>query len=165
MGDSKKQAKYMTAGVLCASRRWFLAWLGAGLAALAMPRPLWSLEDVGSAYRETIDVLTMLHRGEVESRLLYHAYEAQALKEGHAHIAHLFAAMAESEFVHEQRFREILATLGVQVNASMIQPKIGVGSTKENLKYATEVELSEIDIHYPEAGCVLPDLWFFGKLV
>jgi len=150
MADTTKQAKHKTAGVVHSTRRRFLGWVGAGLAAWAIPRQLWSEENIASAYRETIEVLTMLHRGEVESRLLYHGYEKQALKEGHDHIAHLFAAMAESEFIHEQRFSEILARLGVPVDTSIIQPKIRVGSTKENLKYATEVELSEIDIHYPE---------------
>jgi len=91
----------------------------------------------------------MLHQGEVESRLLYNAYKKQAIKEGYIHIAHLFAAMADSESVHEQRFRKILAKLGVQVTTAT-EPKLHIGNTKENLKYATEVELAEIDVHYPQ---------------
>jgi rubrerythrin len=146
MSDIANHPKNLT---MPTSRRRFLYWLGAGLAALAIPRPLWAIENLTSTYRETISVLTMLHQGEVESRLLYNAYAEQALKEGHAHIAHLFAAMANSELVHEQRFSQILAKLGAQV-ATYNKPNIKIGSTKENLNYATNVELAEIDIHYPE---------------
>jgi len=131
------------------SRRRFLVWIGAGLAALAIPRPLWAVGDPKTTYRETIAVLTMLYHGEVESHRRYDAYKKQALKDGHVNIAHLFAAMADSESVHEKRFSEILARLGVQVETTSV-PDIQVGSTKENLKYATDIELSEIDVRYPE---------------
>ena len=139
----------MTERVVSRTRRRFLNWIGAGLAVLAMPRPLWSVQDPASAYRETIAVLTMLYHGEVESRRRYKAYEKQALKDGHANIAHLFAAMADSESVHEKRFSELLAKLGVQVQPDTAT-ELKVGSTKDNLKYATQVELAEIDVHYPE---------------
>ncbi|MDQ6982398.1 MAG: rubrerythrin family protein [Mariprofundus sp.] len=148
MRNAAKYSISQTSNVVATSRRRFLVWIGAGLAALAIPRPLWSVEDPKTAYRETIAVLTMLYHGEVESHRRYDAYKKQALKDGHVNIAHLFAAMADSESVHEKRFSEILAKLGVQVEST--NQSIQVGSTKENLKYATDVELSEIDVNYPK---------------
>lgn len=131
------------------SRRRFLGWMGSGLATLCMPRLLWSSEAKQATYPETIAVLTRLYYGEVESHLRYKAYEKQALKEGHVNIAHLFAATAESEAVHAKRFHEILSKLGAAPDQRPPEP-FKVGSTKENLKYATDVELAEIDVHYPE---------------
>ncbi|WP_238701082.1 rubrerythrin family protein [Mariprofundus erugo] len=135
------------------SRRMFLAWLGIGLASLALPVPLWAMDDGRRTYQETITVLSGLYRGEVESHLRYKAYEARALQEGHANIAHLFAATADSEAIHAQRFSEILARLGVVVvPAEQLAGELAfhVGSTKENLRQATEVELAEIDVRYPQ---------------
>jgi len=131
------------------TRRRLLGWIGAGLAALALPRPLWSIENPQASYRETIAVLTMLYHGEIESFRRYKAYERQALQEGLVNITHLFAATADSEAVHARRFREILEKLGA-APAPLSDAPIRVGSNKENLKYATDVELAEIDIHYPE---------------
>lgn len=148
MRDATKHSVCRATRLVSGSRRRFLVWIGAGLAALAIPRPLWSVEDPKASCRETIDVLTMLYHGEVESHRRYEAYKTQALKEGHVNIAHLFAAMSDSESTHAKRFSEILAKLGVQVEAA--SQDIQVGSTKENLKYATDVELSEIDVNYPK---------------
>lgn len=130
-----------------------LGWIGAGLAALALPRPLWAVTDPKSDYRETIAVLSLLYRAEVASHLRYKAYERQALKEGHVNIAYLFTATAASEWVHATRFREILNKLGVQPESPEQLAEhlpITVGTTKENLRYATDVELAEIDIRYPQ---------------
>ena len=151
MGDTGKNTTTKTIHTLTlhASRRRFLAWIGAGLTALAIPRPLWSVENPGSAYSETIAVLTKLYHGEVESHRRYKAYEKQALKEGHSNIAHLFAATADSEAIHAKRFNEILTKLGAPPETGSAS-HFKVGSTKENLKYATDVELAEIDTHYPE---------------
>ncbi|MFQ5345491.1 MAG: rubrerythrin family protein [Mariprofundus sp.] len=148
MKHAAKHSISLAAEAVNGSRRRFLTWVGTGLAALAIPRPLWSFEDPQASYRETIDVLTMLYHGEVESHKRYEAYKKQALKEDYANIAHLFAAMSDSELTHAKRFSEILSKLGVQVED--IDHDIQVGSTKENLKYATDVELSEIDVNYPK---------------
>jgi len=131
-----------------ASRRRFLGWIGAGLAALCIPRPLWAA-TAPPAYSETIAVLTILYRGEVESHRRYKAFEQQAIKDGHANIAHLFAATADSESIHAKRFREILTSLGAPP-ADVPPTHFSVGSTRENLKFATDVELAEIDVRYPE---------------
>jgi len=149
MRDAVEDSVSRAISVAGTSRRRFLGWIGAGLAALAIPRPLWAVENPKSSYSETIAVLTMLHRGEMESHLRYKAYEKQALKEGHANIALLFAATADSELVHTKRFSEILTKLGAQPGVDF-DPDIKVGSTRVNLKYATDVELAEIDVRYPK---------------
>ncbi|MDX8405485.1 MAG: rubrerythrin family protein [Mariprofundus sp.] len=135
------------------SRRRFLGWVGVGLAVLAIPRPLWAVADPKISYRETIAVLQMLYRGEVEAMLRYEACQAQALKEGHENIAHLFAAISASESVHAAHFSKLLVSMDVQVDSPEVVAAtmdLKVGSTKENLRYATDVELSEIDVHYPQ---------------
>jgi len=149
MNDTVEHSIDSVALAFHVSRRRFLGWIGAGLAALAIPRPLWAIETPSSAHRETITVLNMLYRGEVESHRRYKAFERQALKDDHANIAHLFAATADSEAIHAKRFSEILISLGAPP-AAIPDTAFQVGSTKENLKYATDVELAEIDVHYPE---------------
>lgn len=149
MRNAAKYSITQASNVVNGSRRRFLIWIGAGLAALAIPRPLWSVEDPKVSYRETIAVLTGLFHAEVESSRRYRAYEKQALKEGHVNIAHMFAATGNSEDIHAKRFSEILAKLGVKVETASDQD-FQIGSTKENLKYATDVELAEIDDRYPE---------------
>jgi len=153
MANAVERSNQLAATTFWASRRRFLGWIGAGLAALAIPRPLWAVTDPKATYSETIAVLSVLYRAEVGSHLRYKAYETQAMKDGHVNIAHLFAATADSESVHATRFREILSKLGVQVETPeqlATQLQITSGTTKDNLKYATDVELSEIDVRYPE---------------
>jgi len=153
MNKAAEHSDSLVAKAVNASRRRFLGWLGTGLAALAIPRPLWAVEDPQLSYRETIAVLQMLYRGEVESRLRYNAYEAQALKDGYADIALMFAAIAASESVHAKNFSDLLARMGVETESPEALARtidLAVGSTKENLRYATDVELAEIDLRYPQ---------------
>ncbi len=153
MSEPAEYSDPPAANAVAVSRRLFLGWVGAALAALALPRPLWSVEDPASAYKETIAVLQMLYRGEIEANLRYKAFEARALKEGHVNIAHMFAAIAASEAVHADHFSGLLVKLGVQPDSPEAlagQLHITTASTKENLRYATDVELAEIDVRYPE---------------
>jgi len=137
------------------SRRLFLSRAAALFAAagsmLTMPQSVWALDQQPTTYTQTIAVLSLLYRGEVEAMLRYKRYQLQALKEGHVNIAHLFAAIAASESVHMKNFSGLLQSLGVNVpSASADRFDIRVGTTRENLRYATDVELSEIDVHYPQ---------------
>jgi len=153
MSDAVEYSDSPAAKAAAVSRRRFLGWIGIGLAALTIPRPLWAVTDPQTSYSETIAVLQMLYRGEVESRLRYNAFEAQAVKDGHVNIAHMFAAIAASESVHARHFSELLARMGVQVESADVvsaQLNLSVGTTKENLRYATNVELAEIDTRYPQ---------------
>lgn len=104
--------------------------------------------DASKQYPETIAVLSLLYASEVKAGYRYQLYAKAALDEGHDNIAHLLTAMAASEAVHAKSFRYILSLLSVQ------PPDVDLGAinaskTKSNLKYATEVELSEIDDEYP----------------
>jgi len=122
----------------------------AGMVALfcCLPRTLYGAV-AAQWYRETIDVLQMTYANEFMSRERYLAFAQQALKEGHANIAHLFAALAASEAVHARNYRKILQALGVKA----VKPDVSaikVDTTRDNLRYAAEDELAEVDKLYPE---------------
>jgi len=153
MSDAAEHSDSPAAKAAAVSRRRFLGWVGIGLAALAIPRPLWAVTDPQVSYSETIAVLKLLYSGEVESGLRYNAFEARALKDGHVNIAHMFAAIAASEAVHARHFSELLVRMGIEVeppDAIAAQLDLSAGTTKENLRYATNVELAEIDTRYPQ---------------
>ena len=100
-------------------------------------------------YPETIAVLQTLYGNEVRARHRYQLFSATAKADGHTNIAHLFKSIAASEAVHERNFSRILESLGAKVpeiDLSTIKASI----TQDNLKYATNVELSEIDKEYPQ---------------
>lgn len=108
-------------------------------------------EEVAAAqtYTETIAVLQKLYASEVRAREHYRAFTDIALQEGHINIAHMFKAIAASEHVHAKNFKRILKTLGATIY-DIDLTSIKVSTTKKNLRYTTEVELSEIDTEYPE---------------
>ncbi|MFC1542781.1 rubrerythrin family protein [Pseudomonadota bacterium] len=105
-------------------------------------------EAADKPYTETVAVLEVLYESEIHARDHYLAFADVALKEGHANIAHLFKAIADSEQVHADNFRRILKRLDVEVPEAEPVP-IELSTTRENLKYATKIELSEIDRQYP----------------
>ncbi|MES0371663.1 MAG: rubrerythrin family protein, partial [Mariprofundaceae bacterium] len=121
----------------------------ATLFALISNIPLVQAEEAAKkAYPETVAVLQMLHVSEIRARDHYLAFADKALKEGHTNIAHLFIAIADSEKVHAGNFRRILKGFGVQP-AGVKPASVEVSTTKNNLKYATKIELAEIDKDYP----------------
>jgi len=127
------------------------AWLlfVAVLFALIGNIPLLQAEEVPEKpYTETIAVLQVVYESEIHARDHYLAFADVALKEGNTNIAHLFIAIADSEKVHAGNFRRILKSLGVEL-PEVLPVDIEVSTTKENLKYATKIELSEIDRQYP----------------
>lgn len=99
-------------------------------------------------YPETVAVLQMLHGSEVRAQTRYLIFADVALAEGHKPVAHMFRALADSESVHANNFKRILGTLGVSTHP-VDTTSIKAGSTKKNLRYATDVELAEIDKEYP----------------
>ncbi len=105
-------------------------------------------EKALSQYPETIAVLSMLYESEVKAGYRYQLYAKAALREGHDNIAHMLTAMAASEAVHAKSFKYMLSLMGV-VPAKVDLSAINAAKTKDNLKFATEVELSEIDKEYP----------------
>ena len=107
-----------------------------------------ALSAAEASYAETIAVLQTLYRNEVLAHHRYLAFADAALHEGHRNIAHMFSALADSEDVHARNFKRILLSLN-SPPADVAVADIHAGSTQENLKYATDVELAEIDREYP----------------
>ena len=99
-------------------------------------------------YPETVAVLQLLYDSEVKAGYRYELYAKAAAQEGYDNIAHMLTAMAASEAVHAKSYLFILKSLDVEpplVDTESIKP----ATTQANLKFATEVELSEIDKEYP----------------
>jgi len=124
-------------------------WFIAALIAISGNIPsLQAVESQKQQYSETIAVLQMLHAAEVRAQQRYISFSRVAITDGHINIAHLFNALAASEAIHARNFKRILATLGIKA-ASIDLSSIKASTTQKNLKFATQVELSEIDVEYP----------------
>ena len=102
-----------------------------------------------SRYPETAAVLQALYLDEMKAHFTYLAFARKALSEDYPNIAHLFVSLAISESIHALNFKQLLTEMKVEVK-EMVKPEIEVSSTKKNLKYATQVELKEIDKRYPQ---------------
>jgi rubrerythrin len=102
-----------------------------------------------SEYNETIFVLQTLYQDEMQAVHNYRAYAQKAVTEKYPNIAKLFMTLAASETVHARNFKDCLSGLGVKTQ-QFPQPQVKVDSTRNNLKFATAVELEEIDKKYPE---------------
>ena len=105
-------------------------------------------EDIHK-YPETIEVLQELYRGEVAAFNIYSAFARKALEENYGSVATLFIALRESESIHARNFNKILKDLDIIVS-ELPYSEVKVSGTKDNLRYALNVELSEIDKSYPE---------------
>jgi len=108
-----------------------------------------SFANAQSRYPETIAVLQIAYRSEIQANLAYMAYAQKAISENYPNIGHLFVSLATSESIHARNFKKLLSDLGVEVK-EMPKSEIIVSSTKKNLKNATQVELQEIDQKYPQ---------------
>ncbi len=124
---------------------WFIT---AMVTTFGNPTTVPAAESIEQNYPETIAVLQMLYEGEIRAGHSYKVFGKAAGDEGYANISHMLAAMAASEAVHSRNFERILLSLGVQV-ADVDVSSIKASTTKDNLKFATEVELAEIDREYP----------------
>jgi rubrerythrin len=102
------------------------------------------------AYTNTVVALELRYAEEILAHKKYMAYSKQACTEGYPNIAHLFKALAASEGIHARNFSKLLAKLGGKADASIINDKITVKSTKYNLNNAAKVERDEIDREYPK---------------
>lgn len=105
-------------------------------------------EDQVQPYPETISVLQELYGNEVRAGYRYQLYSGVAKADDLMNIAHLFKALSVSEGVHAAKFKMVLESLGAKPQEIDLS-KITASSTRENLKYATNVELAEIDQEYP----------------
>jgi len=105
-------------------------------------------ESLAQQYPETISVLQELYGNEVRAGHRYQLYSDVAKADDLVNIAHLFKALSVSEAVHAAKFKVVLESLGVKPQEIDLS-KIAASGTRENLKYATNVELAEIDQEYP----------------
>lgn len=101
-----------------------------------------------SKYPKTVYALQERYTDEIHAVHKYLACAQKALSEDYPHIAYLFVSFAASESVHARNFKGLLCDLGVEVK-EIPKPEIEVSSTKENLRYATTLEIEEIDREYP----------------
>ena len=108
-----------------------------------------SFANAQSRYPETMAVLQIAYRSEIQANLAYMAYAPKAISEDYPNIGHLFVSLAASEAIHARNFKKLLSDLGVEVKETP-KSEIKVSSTKKNLKNATQVELQEIDQKYPQ---------------
>ncbi len=102
-----------------------------------------------SEFLETIAVLQAVHNREVQVNLAYLTYAQKAVSENYPNIAHLFGALAASEWIHARNFRQLLFDLGIEMKRYP-EPEIRASTTKANLKNATRIEIEEIDRNYPQ---------------
>ena len=99
-------------------------------------------------YPLTIAALKEVAQDEAQACQTYKAYSQKADEENYPGIARLFTALATSESIHAANFNKILADLGSAPQETAVET-VEVGSTRVNLKRATDVELHEIDTKYP----------------
>jgi rubrerythrin len=97
---------------------------------------------------KTVCALQERYADEIHTVHKYLAYAQKALSEDYPNIAYLFVAFAASESVHARNFKRLLCDLGVEVK-EIPKPEFEVSSTKANLRYATTLEIEEIDREYP----------------
>lgn len=100
-------------------------------------------------YPETISVLQTLYQDEVLAFNNYQAYAKKAIAEDYPNIARLFISIATSESIHARNFKDQLSALGTPAE-ELPELEVAVLSTRKNLKFATAVELEEIDKKYPQ---------------
>jgi rubrerythrin len=105
--------------------------------------------SAASSSPQTEAVILAAYQDEVHACRTYNRFAKRALEEEFPHIARMFSAMAYSESIHALRFRQVLVTLGKTAKDGE-RPLPEIRSTRKNLKYATEVELDEIDKKYPQ---------------
>ncbi len=89
--------------------------------------------------------------GEALANNRYSFYAKVARKEGYIQIANIFEETALNEREHCKRFYSYLDYMPVEITNTYIA---GIGSTKENLKMAFELEGEENTITYPKFGDV-----------
>lgn len=114
-----------------------------------IPALLLSVVNANLTHPETVSVLQTLCEDEMQAMHNYQAYAKKAESEEYPNIAKLFRTLEASETVHARNFKTCLSELGVEA-PKLPQLQVKVESTRKNLKFATAVELEEIDKKYPQ---------------
>ena len=104
-------------------------------------------ETIGT-FPITIAVLKAAYEEEKMAHENYVCYSQKAIEERYPNIAYLFTAFANSEKIHAENYRRILATM----DTGPAEPEFEVflRDTKTNLIRATEGELKKIKKTYPD---------------
>jgi rubrerythrin len=100
----------------------------------------------GENYPLTSSVLKSAYKSEKVASEHYIGYSRMAVKEKYPNIAYLFSAFANSEKIHAEYYKRILAVL----NSELEEPEfeISISDTKTNLIKAAENELKKIKNTY-----------------
>lgn len=86
---------------------------------------------------------------ETNAQRRYVLFGRLAKADGYKGLAYLYTALATSELIHAQNYNKVLATLG-ELPFEPDKPEVPVGTTKENLIYAAEREVTSIENIYPD---------------
>ncbi|MFC1867841.1 rubrerythrin family protein [Thermodesulfobacteriota bacterium] len=111
--------------------------------------PMFTFGEDMPRYPETIAVLRELYKCEITACKIYSAFAQKALEEKCGSVERLFQALRKAESIHARNFENLLTALGNAIG-EVPESDIKMGRTKNNLRYALDVELSEIDMRYPE---------------
>lgn len=96
--------------------------------------------------------------GESQARNRYTYFASQAKKEGYEQISALFLETADNEKEHAKRFFKFLEGGDVEITA--MYPAGIIGTTKENLKAASDGENHEHTKLYPEFAAIAKEEGF-----
>jgi len=97
---------------------------------------------------KTNENLLKAFAGESQARNRYLMYASKAKKEGYEKISDVFSITAANEFEHAKLFYKKLKGGALEITASY--PAGDIGSTLENLEYASNGEKEEAEDLYPE---------------
>ncbi|MFH1641240.1 MAG: ferritin family protein [Candidatus Omnitrophota bacterium] len=99
-------------------------------------------------YPKTFIVLKNLYNDKASEYLMYSQYSKRAYSEGYPRLGYLFRALASSESICLENFRELLVDMGGQAK-KVTKPKIKSSDTKANLRNAINTENRDINARYP----------------
>lgn len=111
---------------------------------------------------KTAENLLKAFAGESQARNRYSYYSSAAKKEGYVQISNIFQETADNEKEHAKRFFKFLNEdlQGEAVEITGASYPVGLGSTKDNLKYAADGEKEEWSELYPEFAKVADEEGF-----
>lgn len=98
---------------------------------------------------KTIENLTAAFNGESTASAKYAAFADRAKAEGYDTVAIMFRATSQSEAIHAENHKKVLAKLGVVIEKPTLG-KFEVKATRENLLDAMKGEGYEIETMYPD---------------
>lgn len=111
---------------------------------------------------KTAENLLKAFAGESQARNRYTYYASRAKKDGYVQISNIFQETADNEKEHAKRFFKFLNEdlKGEAIEITNVSYPVGLGDTKENLKYAADGEKEEWSELYPEFAKVADEEGF-----